>query len=337
LIICLILQGCEIKIEEGGGTNLKPDDSSNPSDPGNPSKPSDPSDPGSQTGTCVETLAIGDFGTQNGEQQYVAGGLAKVAGQLNPDSILGLGDTVYEDGHVNGIEPTMRIYTDHQALRKPWHMITGNHDWYNDATLQKDYKQNQYWNMPDFFYKTQHKAGDVTVDVFHIDTEIWTCFADIGAGGGGRKHSFHHDNCGQYRKAQEDWLRSQLSSSSASYKVVVGHHPMYSIGLHGHEDNVHSHLRGLLADIMKEGGANIYMSGHDHSIQYTYANGFHQIISGGGAKTCRGGEKWGNVPSNSNKFFHCDKGFVGVRFCKNEVTLTAYDGGGNTLKDFTLS
>lgn len=326
--VSLVLLGCEITVTTDPiGTN-----SSTTAPPGGSS-----GSPDNSGATCVDTLAIGDFGTQNWAQQQVANGLAQVAGRLNPDSILGLGDSVYEDGHVNGIEPTMRIYTEHQALQKPWHMITGNHDWYNDATHQKDYTRNSFWKMPHFFYKTRHQAGDVTVDMFHIDTEIWTCFADIGAGGGGTRRSFHNYNCETYREAQVDWLRAELFGSSASYKVVLGHHPMYSIGVHGGESNVYSDLRVKLADIMKEGGANIYMSGHDHSIQYNYANGVHQIISGGGAKNCRGGAKWGNVPNGANKFFHCNMGFVGVRFCKHDAVLTAYDSGGNAMKDFRLS
>merc|ERR1712151_410317 len=111
-------------------------------------------------------MGIGDFGTRSGAQREVANGLAQVAGQLNPDSILGLGDTVYEDGNVDNLESMMRIYTDHGELRKPWHMITGNHDWYRDATRQKDYKQNEFWSMPHFYYKTQHQAGNITVDIF---------------------------------------------------------------------------------------------------------------------------------------------------------------------------
>merc|ERR1712232_712528 len=113
----------------------------------------------------------------------------------------------------------------------------------------------------------EHQAGDVTVDMFHIDTEIWTCFADIQKGGGGRKQSFHDQICRQYQKEQEDWLRTGLTGSPASYKVDLGHHPMYSTGVHGGED-WRDDLRGKLASIMKDGGANIYMSGHDHSLQY---------------------------------------------------------------------
>ena len=184
---------------------------------------------------CASILVIGDFGDdKSGKQTKSAKGMAKIA---EPDctdvkAIHGIGDVIYPDGTKGKASKLdkgwTKKYLGHQSLNKPWYLIAGNHDWHGDATGMLDFakksKSNHkgYFNMPDFFYKTDLKSSTgVTVDVFNIDTMIWYESAP-------KKHS------GEDRKREQiNWLKDELRKSTASWKVVVGQHPVYSAGSHG--------------------------------------------------------------------------------------------------------
>ena len=60
--------------------------------------------------------------------------------------------------------------------------------------------------------------------------------------------------------------------------MVYGHHPIYSDGKYGDDPA----LRDSLMPILR-GRANLYISGHEHSLQHlTAEDGVHFVIAGGG-------------------------------------------------------
>lgn len=74
------------------------------------------------------------------------------------------------------------------------------------------------------------------------------------------------------------WLRGALKASTATWKVVCGHHPLFTVG-RGHQDEARC-LRGAqytsvadpftllqgmgLLDALHDGGADAYLCGHEH-------------------------------------------------------------------------
>ncbi len=77
---------------------------------------------------------------------------------------------------------------------------------------------------------------------------------------------------------QGQWLKQQLSRSSAPWKVVYFHHPPFSSNHHGNNP--------WMDWPFKNWGASIVLSGHDHHYERIERNGTIYLVNGlGGAKT----------------------------------------------------
>ena len=64
------------------------------------------------------------------------------------------------------------------------------------------------------------------------------------------------------RKAQEDWLRQDVSSSRRKCTLAYWNHPRFTSGRHGDEPRLAS-----LWQILYDGGADVILSGHDHDYE----------------------------------------------------------------------
>jgi 3',5'-cyclic AMP phosphodiesterase CpdA len=62
---------------------------------------------------------------------------------------------------------------------------------------------------------------------------------------------------------QLPWLKRVLAASSAPWKVVVGHHPIYSSGLYGNDRAAIARLTPLF----RRHGVQLYINGHDHNYE----------------------------------------------------------------------
>jgi hypothetical protein len=63
---------------------------------------------------------------------------------------------------------------------------------------------------------------------------------------------------------QLDWLKKQLSGSSAVWKICYFHHPLYS---HGRAHGPDVDLRRLLEPLFEDQGVEMVISGHEHSYE----------------------------------------------------------------------
>lgn len=63
---------------------------------------------------------------------------------------------------------------------------------------------------------------------------------------------------------QLNWMNIVLRDNSSQWKIVVGHHPVYSAGDHG--DTVS--LQSEFLDNLENNGVDLYFSGHDHDLQF---------------------------------------------------------------------
>ncbi|NDC14406.1 MAG: metallophosphoesterase [Synechococcaceae bacterium WB9_2_170] len=84
--------------------------------------------------------------------------------------------------------------------------------------------------------------------------------------------------------SQLPWLKSALAASTAPWKVVVGHHPIYSSGLYGDDPNAIARLTPIFAKY----GVQLYINGHEHDYERTKSiNGTTYLITGGGGASIR--------------------------------------------------
>lgn len=151
------------------------------------------------------------------------------------------------------------------ALMIPWYITLGNHDHKGNIGAQVDYTNlNSRWRLPANYYKhTQLLTEGDNADFFHLDT---TSIIE--------------------RYPSEDpqlaWLERELAGSTANWKIVIGHHPVYAGGwLHGHTKE----LIVLLKPLLERYGVQVYLNGHDHHMEHVVVGGTHYLTSGAASKS----------------------------------------------------
>ncbi|KAK9807884.1 hypothetical protein WJX72_012198 [[Myrmecia] bisecta] len=282
-------------------------------------------------------FVLGDWGRQ-GEfnQTEVAEQMAAQARTYKPAFVVNTGDNFYPGGLFSVDDPnfddSFRNVYDAPELQVPFHGVLGNHDYGDgqdprireeckvltgadcgrdccysplhqlDATL---WKQDARWHMQRS--KTLPLAGGM-LDLFFYDTPPFV--AEY------RTHAWSEYPGGL---ASQSWaaglreLESALAQSEAAWKVVIGHHPVRSNGMHGDTMELREHVEPLL----EKYGVQLYLCGHDHLLEHIHKEGglTHFIVSGGGSQTRSG------FSSKLDSIFQYDaSGFVAVSVSNTEIT-----------------
>jgi tartrate-resistant acid phosphatase type 5 len=253
--------------------------------------------------TSVRVLAFGDFGDGSPRQEHLAESMRRLHAQKPFDLGLTLGDNFYPAG-VSG--PTdARWQRDFARLYEPmrirFYATLGNHDWIladSPAAEVLHATQPGYWRMPAVRYT--FVAGPI--QFFAIDTNLVT-------------------------RAELDWLDRELARSTARWKIVYGHHPIYSYGAHGDEPAVRDNVLPLL-----RGRAQVYLCGHDHDLQHLAPDGgVHFVIAGGGGAQPRrtsGGPR--------SLFAASGNGFAVIEATRKTLAVSLVGDDLKTLHKFTL-
>jgi hypothetical protein len=254
-------------------------------------------------GQDLQFLAIGDFGTGDAKQKAVAQAMAAQSSRQPVEFVLLLGDNFYENGvaAVDDRQFTAKfenIY--HQpSLQIPFYAVLGNHDYRGNPEAQVQYSRvSRRWKMPARYYTFIQSLDDSTaVQFFALDT------TPIAAGDAAAKE-------------QLAWLENELKKSRAFWKIVFGHHPLYSGGFHG-RDRETLNMREKLEPLF-EAAVDLYLCGHDHDQQLIKLPGqrLHYVISGAGGAKCR------DVAYTEDTIFATtNPGFAGFRLSRRELLI----------------
>ena len=253
-------------------------------------------------------IALGDQGKGGSTQQHVAGLMNEKAGQDSLDFVITLGDNFYGRGVTSVSDPQwvekFEAMYDLPHLQVPFYASLGNHDHADgNARHQVEYsKLNNKWKMPHFYY-TFSKAMDAqsSIQFFVLDTDVIVKNRD-------------------HATEQIEWLEGELQASSAAWKIVYGHHPVFSYGKHGHEVRMINLVRPLL----EKYGVDVYISGHEHDRQLLGpVEGVYYIVSGTGSKSrhTRYGEK--------TIFAATNLGFAWFRVSSTQLHMQFLDASGD--------
>lgn len=213
-----------------------------------------------QDSKALHVVAFGDQGSDVRGQREVGKVLATFCKKTGCDHGLILGDNFYPAGVKTVEDPRFKTQFEdiYAALGIPFYISLGNHDYGYQAQkgnpqAQVDYtNHSQAWKMPARYYSFKSE----NVEFFALDTMAYP-----------------------NERAQREWLVQGLANSTADFKIVYGHHPIYSYGLHG---NTSSMVKGLLPVLC--GKADLYLSGHDHDMQVLKAEcGLPMAVAGSGA------------------------------------------------------
>jgi 3',5'-cyclic AMP phosphodiesterase CpdA len=220
----------------------------------------------------LRLVAVADTGAGN-EGQYAIGRAIARYHEQNPfDLVMLAGDNIYNHGEIEKIgrvfEQPYRSLLDAQVK---FYACLGNHD--IKTNNGNDQVQYPGFNMQGRYYSL-HRGP---VQFFILDTN--------------RNADWPN---------QLPWLTTQLQQSDAPWKIVVGHHPLYTSGLHLGS----RFLRRKLMPLFQQHGVALYINGHNHNYERSQAIGNTTYLTcGAGSKTRRVGRSTWTARSASQLSF----------------------------------
>ena len=157
------------------------------------------------------------------------------------------------------------------------------------------------WHMPAPWYTASIGGG--LADVFMIDTQDYLNFV------------------------QGTEMQAAVNNSTATWKIVVGHHPRFTSGFHQFDNN----LSGLFGMFGFQSGvycrADLYLSGHDHNREFidkgadAFCPNTYFAVSGAGS-TVR--ESTSPVVPPQLFYDHAELGFAYLELSENEMVFEFY-------------
>ena len=204
----------------------------------------------------VRLVAFGDFGTGSAAQKQTSAAILEVHKKTPFDFGITLGDNFYTTGMSSPNDPRWKTQWEdlYEPLKIKFYATFGNHDWGQSDSPAAEIlysSSSSSWRMPAPYYT--FTAGPV--QFFALDTN-------------------------EISEAQLMWLDSELKKSTMKWKIVYGHHPIYSDGQHGDDQAL---IERLLPSLKNR--ADIYLVGHDHVFNHIKPEaGVHFFVAGvGGA------------------------------------------------------
>lgn len=267
----------------------------------------------------VYFIAMGDGGTGSGAQQHVAELMNAKAGHDSLHFVLLLGDNIYPKGVKSVDDPQwekkFESMYDLPFLNVPFFASLGNHDHKRAGSpeAQVEYsKRSTKWRMPARYYTfTRNVDQTATIQFFALDTEAIVA-----------------PKTSDFVRDQITWLESALAKSPATWKIVFGHHPVFSNGEHGDTPEIKQYIRPLL----EKYHVDFYICGHDHDRQLLQpVGGVNYVVSGTAAKSRD--TKW----ASNTIFAASDLGFAWFRVSANEFHIQFINKNGEIEFAYTVN
>ena len=248
-------------------------------------------------GASLNFLAVGDWGREgNFRQRDVALRMGESAHELDVPFVISVGDNFYDDGVTSVDDPAWKssfeaVY-DAPSLQVPWYVALGNHDYHGNSQAQLDYSaKSSRWRLPARWYRFKKQAPDnARIEFFVTDTSpMMSEYYEDGA---------IKVKVGDQKKnvdVQLRWLDAALAASRADWKIVIGHHPIYSgrlpKGVTDNSDDKVERMTGGSPDliahldpILHRNRVSLYLNGHDHDLRHVLHGATHYVCTGAGSK-----------------------------------------------------
>jgi len=210
------------------------------------------------------------------------------------------------------------------TLQVPWYVCAGNHDYYGGNSgiqAEMDYTQkSNRWYYPSLYYSKDIKTTDGTsITLLSIDTwrlnggDTFVKFDpatnrsalrnltdvlikhEAGVITNGTvhqllKHFPEEDPSNRVEVSSDsdqlEFIEKALSNSTADWKIVMGHFPVYSASRFEHGDT--ASLVKSLEPMLEKYNVDMYFNGHDHILQHIVKNKVSYFGSGAGAREHNG-------------------------------------------------
>jgi acid phosphatase len=276
--------------------------------------------PAQAKAASLDFVAIGDWG-RNGhwQQREVARHMGRRGAAIGSRFVISVGDNFYEDGVTSIADPQWQssfeqIYTDPALLTK-WHVILDNHDYQGDVAAQLAYSAaSPRWSLSAPYYtRTETLADGTAVALFFLDTSRYIL------------EYLHRPKVrvqGQDKQAQIDWLERELARSQTAWKIVMGHHQLFTVTGQDHD---YPEMIGPFKPLLDRYGVRAYINGHEHNLEHIAVDGVHYITCGAGSATSP------VVTPPPGQFASDHRGFMTVRLEAEALGFSFIDDAGATL------
>ena len=267
----------------------------------------------------ISFLAIGDFGRHGAfTQKEVARDMGTLAEILDLNFTVSVGDNFYPTGvqstqDYQWISSFETIYT-HHLLHEPWFVALGNHDYEGSVQAQIDYTSvSRRWEMPGrYFERLIEIDKGKFLQLLIIDTNPFVAKYQANP----EKYPGIND---QDTQQQLQWIEAKLRNNNPeiSWKIIVGHHPLYTGGKRKKDPETED-IRNIFEALFEKYHVDAYICGHEHDLQIIKKGNKNltQFLSGAGSEIRETGKTEGSL------FAAAVPGFIA--FTLTPATLKAY-------------
>jgi metallophosphoesterase superfamily enzyme len=196
-------------------------------------------------------------------QQVVADEMGVLGEKTSPKFIVSCGDNFQLQGVASIQDPLWMVNFENVykalSLQVDWFPVLGNHDYKGNTQAEIDYSNiSRRWRLEAHYYTFARKINDSTsVRFIFLDTPPFVEEYHRGNG--------YPDISKQDTAKQIQWLTDVLANSTEQWKLVFGHHPIYSASkTHGNTPEMIRKVKPLL----EKYNAQFYICGHDHDFQH---------------------------------------------------------------------
>ena len=273
-----------------------------------------------QVSETVRFAVIGDFGDESSDEGRVA---TMVTG-WNPDFIITTGDNNYSDGEASTIDINIGQYYsqfigNYQGTYGPgsetnrfWPSL-GNHDWHSISCNGSDCSG----PFMDYFVLPGNER------YYEVDLGLVHLYAVDSDG--------REPDGDQIDSVQGNWLKNALTSSTSCFDVVYFHHPPFSSGNHGSDED--------LRWPFELWGADVVLSGHEHSYERLDVSGFPYFVNGLGGRGLRGFDNVGTLPTGvvSVTRYSDDYGAMLVEASSSGITYQFFNADGDLIDELKVN
>lgn len=255
-------------------------------------------------------------------QQEVADEMGVLGEETNPKFIVSCGDNFQLQGVASAQDPLWLVNYENiyrnLSLQVDWYPVLGNHDYKGSTQAEIDYsKISRRWRLEAHYYTFVKKINDsISARFIFLDTPP---LVDEYYRGKGYPDVFTQDSA-----KQMIWLKDVLADSKEQWKLIFGHHPIYSASkTHGNTAEMIRKVKPL----MEKYNAQIYFCGHDHDFQHLKDKGgkVDFIVTG------TGGEPRPASSDEHSIFSGSVPGFSVISFAGDSIKVDFVDSKGNLV------
>jgi 3',5'-cyclic AMP phosphodiesterase CpdA len=204
------------------------------------------------------------------DQKPIATSMGQWADSADIEFVAAAGDVHHFNGVASVNDPLWMtnyelIYSD-PSLMLDWYAILGNHEYRGNTQACLDYgKISRRWVMPSRYYTIVKEIDNkTTLRLVFIDTAPLI-------------HKYREDSLDypdahkQNDVAQLHFIDSVLTASKETWKMVIGHHPVYAYT--PKDQSERDDMQARLDPILRKHNVDYYICGHIHNFQHIRAKG----------------------------------------------------------------